>query len=165
MPAPKGFESQGDEIDALSLAVVCCSSHFPVEGKVETVSRGDGGLCHSGLLQRVDNGDFQSSIATSRPVGEQNICGAPIVAGEEKAPLLLWVEHSTRSHLENMVSKVIVSGNALAPEPATKGMVTKLVAWVVASRAWPILTIHLATEAVFHSKNKLYGLEVQAQGW
>ena len=27
------------EVEALSLAVVCCSSHFPVEGKVETVKK------------------------------------------------------------------------------------------------------------------------------
>ena len=65
VPAPKGFESQGDEIDALSLAVVCCSSHFPVEGKVETVSGGDGDLCHSGLLQRVD--DNQKNCETQPP--------------------------------------------------------------------------------------------------
>jgi len=65
VPASKGFESQGDEVDALSLAVVCCSSHFPVESIVEAVSGGDGGLCHSGLLQRVDDGDIQSIYGRS----------------------------------------------------------------------------------------------------
>ena len=66
VPAPKGFESKGDEVDALSLAVVSCSPHFPVEGKVETVSGGDSSLGHSSLLQRVDDGDVQSSIATDK---------------------------------------------------------------------------------------------------
>ena len=165
VPASERFESKRDEIDTLSLTVISCSSHFPVKGKAETVSGGDGSLGHRGLLQRVDDGDVQSRVATSRPVGEEDVRGAAVVAGKKKTPLFLGIEHGTRSHLENMVSKVIVSGNPLAPETAAKSMITKLVTWVVASRAGPGFPIYLTTKTVFNCKDKLDGLEVQAKGW
>ena len=114
---------------------------------------------HCSLLQRVDDGDVQCSIATSRPVGEEDIGRASVIARKQKAALLHWVENSARRHLENMVSNVVVPGNAFSPESAAEGMVTKLVTGVMASRARPILTIHLASKAVLHGKEKLDGLE------
>ena len=51
VPAPKRFKCKGDEGDTLSLTVISCSSHFPLDGEAKTVPWGYCSFVNSSLLQ------------------------------------------------------------------------------------------------------------------
>ena len=76
---PIDSTTKGRKENPLALAVLCCTSHLPIMGKLKGMSRFQSCLSHCCCLEGVDDCDIQSSIAASIPVWEEDVCRPAII--------------------------------------------------------------------------------------
>ena len=79
VPPTHRLHHKGKKENTLALAVLCCTSHLPIIGKLKGMSRFQSCLSHCCCLEGVDDCDIQSSIAASIPVWEEDVCRPAII--------------------------------------------------------------------------------------
>ena len=76
MPAPEGFDGQGDEGDVLSSKVVESACHFPLMRCIQGNAAVRGAAVDETLLEGRDDCDVERRVLTLIPGGKEDVSRA-----------------------------------------------------------------------------------------
>ena len=105
VPPAQTLRNDGDEGQALSLALLSCPPHLPVIGNSCSMSWCDGCPSSCEILKGVSDGDVEGCVTTTCPVGDEEVSRAPVVAWQEGSLLPDWSQARRGCSLKEGVSK------------------------------------------------------------